>query len=97
MISAAALAMLLSSHCHMYSHHSVFLLNLSLVSLFLEFLPRAVLWNQHKLMKKISYLALEKKIRLGYVLRSAVIHYSKLNVGYRHCALLMLLSETFFL
>lgn len=34
---------------------------------FLEFLPRAVLWNQHNLMKKMSYLSLAKMC-LGHML-----------------------------
>lgn len=62
--NAAVLAMFVSSHCHKCSHQGVFLHHLSLVSFFkfLEFLPRAVLLNQHKLlMEKMSYLALEKE------------------------------------
>lgn len=81
----------------MYSHHSMFRLNLSLVSSsFWSFCPEQFLRNQHKLMKRIKLSCTWKDVSRSCV-RSAVIHYSKLNVGYWHCALLKLLSRTFFL
>ena len=64
MIIGAVLTMFISIHCHKCTHHSVFL-GLFILGFFkfMEVLPTAVLWNQHKLlMVNMSYLALEEDV-----------------------------------